>query len=200
MTRYHFDLARPDDDAELRALLHRIEMPGPVRLKLLREPGFFAGTDLGPDDLLVARDRSGRMVGTLGLRDQRSLRQSVVSGYQRPLQLLRPAHNLVAQIRRGVPLPPPGSRLDHAVAALPLTAPDRAAVLDALLTRAQHLAHARRIPFFLFGLHQDDHRHQVARRRASHRYHTTVHLVAWDEPPAAVLDDRRVPYLELGLL
>ncbi|MCA9136855.1 MAG: hypothetical protein KDB00_08850 [Planctomycetales bacterium] len=65
MTRYHFELAVPDDDAALRRLMAETPMPGDVTLAFEREPNFFDGNQvLGREcQTIVCRDLScGRIV------------------------------------------------------------------------------------------------------------------------------------------
>jgi hypothetical protein len=59
-----FTVACAEDEAELRALLRKAVIPGPVRVALTREPDYLAGETLGgnEDTTLVAR-QDGRMVG-----------------------------------------------------------------------------------------------------------------------------------------
>ena len=54
----HFDLATPEDDGALRALLRRLPMPGAVRLTYEREPSYVAAdAALGEHvQTLVARE------------------------------------------------------------------------------------------------------------------------------------------------
>ena len=57
-------LARGDDDAELRALLRRSVMPGPIRIAMTREPDYFAAEGLaGSDDVTLVARSNGRLVG-----------------------------------------------------------------------------------------------------------------------------------------
>src|SRR5260370_12319024 len=64
--RFEFALATEADDAELRALLREIAMPGQITLAFLREPSFFLAERAGTEtsQVLVCRDRQlGRVVG-----------------------------------------------------------------------------------------------------------------------------------------
>ena len=68
MSRYRFDLAGPDDDADLRHVLAATPMPGAIAVRLLqREPSWFAGRscDGRSRQVLACRDRvdTGRLVG-----------------------------------------------------------------------------------------------------------------------------------------
>ncbi|MEQ1692617.1 MAG: hypothetical protein ABMA00_15110 [Gemmatimonas sp.] len=59
-----FALATPDDDAELRALLHRVVIPGAVRVAFTREPDYFAGEGLaGATDRTLLHRADGRVNG-----------------------------------------------------------------------------------------------------------------------------------------
>ncbi|MBM4354163.1 MAG: hypothetical protein FJ109_10270 [Deltaproteobacteria bacterium] len=65
--------SRPEDEAELRALLHRTPLPGPIRLSMRKEPDFFAAMAVEGErtDVLVAEDVSdGRLVG-VGARSEK---------------------------------------------------------------------------------------------------------------------------------
>lgn len=64
--RFEFALASEAEDAELRALLREIAMPGQITLAFLREPSFFPAERAGAESsqVLVCRDRQlGRIVG-----------------------------------------------------------------------------------------------------------------------------------------
>jgi len=74
-SRYHFALATGADDAELRTLIRRVPMGGPVRIAFQREPSFFAAERVGAlsVDVIAGRDRTaGRIVG-FGSRSTRRL-------------------------------------------------------------------------------------------------------------------------------
>ena len=66
MTRFQFDLARPEDDEGLRQLLRNTEMPGRIRLQFLREPSFLAANQFmgSLHQTVICRDtHSGQIVG-----------------------------------------------------------------------------------------------------------------------------------------
>jgi hypothetical protein len=57
-------LARPEDEAGIRAVLRASQLPGPVRVAFTREPRFDAGARLaGAEDVTVVARREGRVVG-----------------------------------------------------------------------------------------------------------------------------------------
>jgi hypothetical protein len=57
-------IARAQDDADLRALLRRAVIPGPIRVAFTREPHYFAGEGLGgSEDITLVARRDHRLVG-----------------------------------------------------------------------------------------------------------------------------------------
>jgi len=64
--RFEFALATEADDAELRALLRKIAMPGNITLSFLREPSFFLAEQAGSttNQVIVCKDhQKGQLVG-----------------------------------------------------------------------------------------------------------------------------------------
>ncbi len=62
-----------EDEAELRALLHRTPLPGPIRLSMRKEPDFFSAMAVEgerTDVLLAQDDADGRIVG-VGARSEK---------------------------------------------------------------------------------------------------------------------------------
>lgn len=88
--RVEFDLARPEDDGPLRALLRETPMGGDIRVAFLREPNFFHTTGIQGSfaQVLVAR-LDGRVVGvgTRATRPGYVNGQRVETGYLADLRL-----------------------------------------------------------------------------------------------------------------
>ena len=165
---------------------------------------FFSSTgilrDLAAEDLLLAF-RNGRLVGTLGVWDQRSFRQSVVERYSTRLRWLRPWYNVQARLTGRPALPPTGEPLQYAVAALPVVAADLPDVFASLLSAARQQAAARSISHLLVGLHESDPLRSEVERHAVARYVTRLYHVSWPEADdARAAQGSRTPYLELGTL
>ncbi|MFN8546444.1 MAG: hypothetical protein U0527_00350 [Candidatus Eisenbacteria bacterium] len=104
MSSIRFDLAGPDDDASLRALLARNEMEGGISLSFRREPSYFLATEVqgASASVLVARDPVSRAcvgVGTRALRPGFLNGRETTIGYLSDLRL-DPRHrggNLLAR-------------------------------------------------------------------------------------------------------
>jgi hypothetical protein len=75
MSQFVFELATPDDDAQLRRILAVTPMDGPMSVSLRREPSYFGAAIVeGPfHQTLVARDRETARVAAMGARSVRPL-------------------------------------------------------------------------------------------------------------------------------
>jgi hypothetical protein len=145
------DSARDEDLEEMAALWGRVAPErqwAPVldasamREWIARAPG------LAVHDFLVARRADGRIVGFIGVWDQRSFKQLRVLGYSRRLARARVAVNAVARLAGTSPLPPAGNRLDSLATVMPCIAGGDPSVLRALLLRA-YAMHRQTGPLFL---------------------------------------------------
>ena len=102
---YSFDLATPDDDAALRALLREIALPGAVRLSAEHEPGTFAADAASGETVqtLVARPHPGGPAVALASRTVRTVLvggEPTRVGYLGGLRV-HPAHRGRALVARG---------------------------------------------------------------------------------------------------
>ena len=105
MSRYRFELATPDDDADLRHVLAATPMDGRIAIAFRREPSWFAGAvvDGRFRQVVACRDtRTGRIIG-FGCRSIRDVylngRPGQV-GYLSGLRVL-PEHRKLGLISRG---------------------------------------------------------------------------------------------------
>jgi hypothetical protein len=99
MSRYRFELAIPEDDADLRQILAATPMDGRIAVAFLREPSWFAGAVVdGPFRQVVAcRDlETGKIIG-FGCRSVRDVYvngQPASVGYLSSLRVLAEHRNL----------------------------------------------------------------------------------------------------------
>ncbi len=107
---------------------------------------------LDPSSYRLARRTDGRLVGFVGLWDQSSFKQTVVTGYSRRLSAVRLAFNLAAPAVGAPPLPPPGGDLRHLTAVHVCVPPDGAAVLRALVVDAYNELRGSGYSFLSVGL------------------------------------------------
>src|SRR5688500_3317062 len=84
---FHFHIAGPEDDAEIRALLARNPVPGRVVVSYEREPSYFLGCGtMGPfSQVVAARDEA---TGRLAAIACRTVRRRYVGGEPRDVGYL----------------------------------------------------------------------------------------------------------------
>ena len=135
--------------------------------------------------------RQGKVAGVLGVWDQRSFRQTVVTRYHGLVGKLRPWLNLV----RRPPLPAPGQPLPFFFVAFVSTDDD--AAYATLLRRVYNDAVSGEYSHFIVGLHERDSRTAVLQDYSFTPFAGCVFAVTFDEPPDL---DGRVPYVEAAFL
>jgi len=155
---------------------------------------------LKPDSFLLAR-RDNRLVGTLGVWDQRAFKQNLVCGYSKRLRWTRPLYNGIAGLRAKPKLPDIGESLNLRYAAVPVVANNDPDVARSLIFSALADLHEQGGDFLAIGLHEDDPLLPIAKPYSGREYITLSYLVYWpDETPSIDQWADRVPYLELGCL
>ena len=157
--------------------------------------------DLRPADFRVAL-RGGAIVGVAAAWDQSAYRQTVVTGYDPLLRLLRPLANLgVATLGRPA-LPPPGSQLRFFHLALPCVRGDDVGVFAAMLERFHADWKDGTHACFVVGLHERDPLRAALASFPTFDYASRLHVAAWEDGAAFVagLDPHRIPHLETALL
>jgi hypothetical protein len=135
--------------------------------------------------------KDGIIAGVLGVWDQRSFRQTVVTRYHGLVGKLRPLVNLVCR----PPLPAPGQPLPFFYVAFVST--DDPVSFAALLRRAYNDAVGTAFSHFIVGLHERDPRTAALRDYSLTPFAGRLFAVAFDGPPNL---DCRVPYVETALL
>lgn len=196
----------PLRESDLYGLIQFWRMHGAARqfFPALQQDNFFRRAaiyrDLNPENLLVAR-RGGEIVGTLGVWDQSSFKQSVIERYSRGMAIARPIYNLYASLRGAPQLLPVGKAFSYLTAALFCVVKNDPIVAGALINAAAQMASRSNRRFLMLGLAESDPLLPLWRRRAAASYATRVYLVAFEQADeyAALLDGRPL-YLELGCL
>jgi hypothetical protein len=156
---------------------------------------------LAPEHFILA-ERAGEIIGCVALWDQRTMRQTVVRGYARPLSWARPLLNLIAPVTGLPTLPPVGTSLAHAFLSHLAVAQDDPAVFAAVVEAALEQARSRGIDLAVVGV-ADGHP-LAAPLKATFRgrlYRSTLYLVYWDDGSAAAdALDARPMHVELALM
>jgi len=105
--------------------------------------------------MIVAR-RDGQVVATLTVEDTRHLRQNVLVGLPRSLQIALPILRALAFPIPGFKVPSLGGQLSMLYVRLMACAEGREQALRPLISEARALAYQRRFTFLSIGLHERD--------------------------------------------
>lgn len=161
------------------------------------ENGLLCG--LRPEDILLAF-RDEQLEGVIAGWDQKTFRQSVVTGYARWTGMARPAYNLWATLR-GLPLlPPTGSILNYFYMAIPCVRDDSEDVFLALV-RELIIRNRARHSFLMAGMHEADPLLPSLSRFRHFNYLSRMYVVCWEDGEGLFSSlSGRTPYLELGSL
>lgn len=140
------------------------------------------------------------LVGTLGVWDQRCMKQVVVEQYDWWLRLLRPIYNFGAGLLGRVRFPATGASLPLVTGALPLAIGKGVdafgELVDVVASKLPNNADA-----IMIGLTERDPLTEVVKKRALQKYQTDIFVVSWDKQRVeAAIRTECIPYLELGTL
>ena len=136
--------------------------------------------------------KAGRVIGCIGVWDQRSFKQLVVRGYRRHVSVMRPFINVGAKFFNNPQLPQPGTTISQAFV-FPFALEEQyATLLPNLMRNALASAARRRIEFLTIGFDARDRRLEQLRRQFKCReYLTRLYQVCWEsEKPSAPLADK----------
>ncbi|MBW3575228.1 MAG: BtaA family protein [Actinobacteria bacterium] len=111
---------------------------------------------LDPSCYRLARWADGRLAGFVGLWDQSSFKQTVVTGYSPKLAAVRLAFNTVAPAMHAPRLPPAGGELHHLTAVHVCVPPECPEVLRALVVDAYNELRGSGYSFLSIGLDAAD--------------------------------------------
>lgn len=148
------------------------------------------------EDLYVYRE-NGKVLGTLGVWDQQSFKQTVVTDYSPKMRAIRPAYNLYASAR-GVPrLPRAGASIKVLYAAF--TSGDRS-VFAELLGQACDDWGGSGYDYLSVGFCADHACSSVAARSATQRIASTLYIVYWAENDVSLPQAGRPAHPEIATL
>ena len=148
------------------------------------------------ENCYVYREK-GEIRGTLGVWDQQSFKQTVVTAYSRKMQWLRPFYNLYASITGSPGLPSAGSAIKVLYASF-LSGDQRAC--EALLNRVCTDWSGKGYDYLSTGICADNPLAQIASRYATQRISSTVYIVYWQDEHVTLPETARPVHLEIATL
>ncbi len=144
-----------------------------------------------------AYHEKGEIRGTLGVWDQQSFKQTVVTAYSRNMQLLRPFYNLYAAITGNPGLPPAASEIKVLYASF-LSGNESAC--EALLNRVRSDWSGKGYDYLSLGFCADNPLSQLASRYATQRIASTVYIVYWQDEHVTLPEADRPVHVEIATL
>jgi hypothetical protein len=148
------------------------------------------------EDLYVYR-QDGRVSGTLGVWDQQSFKQTLVTDYSRKMRAVRPVYNLYASMIGTPRLPAAGTTIKVVYAAF--TTGDRR-VFAELLRQACNDWSGRGYDYLSVGFCVDHECSSIAARYATRRIASTLYIVYWAENAVSLPHTSRPVHLEIATL
>jgi len=149
-----------------------------------------------PEHFYVYQER-GEIRGTLGVWDQQSFKQTVVTAYSRNMQLLRPFYNLYAAITGNPGLPPTGAKIRLLYASC---LSGGQSVFEALLNQVRADWSGKGYDYLSLGVCADNPIAQIASRYATQRISSTVYIVYWQDESVMLPEADRLVHVEIATL
>lgn len=139
----------------------------------------------------------GEICGTLGVWDQQSFKQTVVTAYSRKMQLLRPFYNLYATITGNPGLPPTGAEIKLLYASF-LSGNEKA--LEALLNQIRMDWSGKGYDYLSIGVCENSELCPIASRYATQQIFSTIYIVYWQDASITLPAAHRPVHLEIATL
>jgi hypothetical protein len=139
----------------------------------------------------------GELCGTLGVWDQQSFKQTVVTAYSRKMQFIRPFYNLYALITGNPGLPPTGSETKLLYASF-LSGNEKA--FEALLNQVRKDWSGKGYDYLSVGVCVDNPLSSIASRYATQRISSTAYVVYWQDDNVTLPKVDRPVHVEIATL
>ena len=161
------------------------------------------GTGLLPHfsskDFYVCKER-GEVVGTLGVWNQQSFKQTIVTNYSAKMKAVRASYNAIARLRGHPTLPSVGESIRFVHASFVSAKNDNVEVFESLIHKACSDWSGRGHDYLLVGLAEENKLSTVARKMASRQLESRIYLVHWPEEKMVLPKNGRVAHIEVATL
>ena len=148
------------------------------------------------ENLYVYR-QDGRVLGTLGVWDQQSFKQTMVTNYSHRMRVIRPVYNLYAAMLGNPRLPPAGATIK--VLYLAFASGDVRAFAE-LLRQVCDDWSGRGYDYLSVGFCVDHECSSIAARYATQRIASTLYIVYWPESSVSLPQESRPVHPEIATL
>ncbi len=150
-------------------------------------------------NLYVCKEK-GEVVGTLGVWNQQSFKQTVVTDYSAKMKVIKPFYNGIARLRGYPMLPNVGENIRSVYASFMSSKDDNPEVLGSLIERARVDWSGQGHDYLLVGLSEKHKLTTTARRMASNELRSKIYLVHWPEENVILPGNESAAHLEVATL
>lgn len=155
---------------------------------------------VNPHSLYVVRRGVEEVIGTLGVWDQRSFKQTVVTGYSMPMRVVKPWYNWSACLAGYPVLPSVGEQVRVVYAAFVSVTDNDPVVFEMLLRKACAEYAGGTAEYLAVGLSEDHPLGCIARRYAQRVLKSKIYVVHWPEDTVPALQQGMRIHLEVATL
>jgi hypothetical protein len=160
-------------------------------------------TGLLPDfsykDLYVCKE-GDEVVGTLGVWNQQSFKQTIVTDYSARMKMIKPFYNGIARFRGQPTLPSVGKSIRFVHASFISSKDDSSEVFESLIRKACADWSGRGHDYLVVGLSEENKLAAVVRRLATRELKSRIYLVHWPEEKVTLPKNGRVVHVEVATL
>ncbi len=153
--------------------------------------------NFSPKNFYVCKERN-KIVGTLGVWNQQSFKQTIVTDYSARMRMARPFYNGIARLRGHPTLPNVGGSIRFVHASL--VSSKNPEVFKWLIEKACSDWSGCGHDYLLVGLSEGNKLGAVACRLASRELRSRIYLTHWPEDKAVLPKSERVAHLEVATL
>jgi hypothetical protein len=151
------------------------------------------------DDLYVYRD-GNEILGTLGVWDQRTFKQTIVTDYSQKMKFVKPIYDAVAKIAGYPGLPGIGEEFRCVYASFISSKGNNKKVFRSLIQKACEDKKLASVDFLIVGLSREHELEDVARHLASRILPSRIYIVHWEEDNISIPIMDRPIHLEVATL
>jgi hypothetical protein len=155
--------------------------------------------NFSPKDLYVCKER-GEVVGTFGVWDQQSFKQTIVTDYSARMKEVRPFYNGIARLRGHPTLPSVGESIRSVYASFVSSKDDNTEVFESLIDKACSDWSGRGHDYLLVGFSEGHKLASVVRRLATRELRSRIYLVHWPEEKVILPQNGGVAHIEVATL
>lgn len=155
--------------------------------------------NFSPKDFYVCK-KGNEVVGTIGVWDQQSFKQTIVTDYSAKMKVVRPFYNGLARLRGRPTLPSVGESIKFVQAPFVSSKDGNPEVFESLIDKVCADWSGRGHDYLLVGLAEGNKLTETARRLASRELKSKIYLVHWPDEKVDLPKNGRLAHVEVATL